>query len=199
MRLIKRYRNRRLYDTQTSRTITQQDLVRLIADGESVQVVDSATGDDITMSVMGRLIAQQAESLADDAESKQLITRLIQIGGEKSMSILKNTVLASIGAFQVTKDKAEQVIDELIKKGEVSESERKSAVMELLERAEKSTAGWREKVSKEVKKATDEVNKLGQEIKDYKLVKQSDLTQLEEKINNLNTSLQAIEKRLEEM
>lgn len=199
MRLIKRYRNRRLYDTQTSRTITQQDLVRLIADGESVQVVDTATGDDITMSVMGRLIAQQAESLADDAESKQLITRLIQIGGEKSMSILKNTVLASIGAFQVTKDKAEQVIDELIKKGEVSESERKSAVMELLERAEKSTAGWREKVSKEVKKATDEVNKLGQEIKDYKLVKQSDLTQLEEKINNLNTSLQAIEKRLEEM
>jgi len=115
------------------------------------------------------------------------------------MSILKNTVLASIGAFQVTKEKAEKVIDELIKRGEVSESERKSAVMELLERAEKSTAGWREKVSKEVKKAVDEVNKLGKEVKDYKLVKQSDLTGLEEKINNLNASLQAIEKRLEEM
>jgi polyhydroxyalkanoate synthesis repressor PhaR len=199
MRLIKRYRNRRLYDTQTSRTITQNDLVRLIGDGVSLKVVDSDTGEDVTMSVLGRLIARQAETLANDDESQRLFRRIIQIGGTKSMSILKNTVLASIGAFQVTKEKAEKVIDELIKRGEVSESERKSAVMELLERAEKSTAGWREKVSKEVKKAVDEVNKLGKEVKDYKLVKQSDLTGLEEKINNLNASLQAIEKRLEEM
>jgi polyhydroxyalkanoate synthesis repressor PhaR len=199
MRLIKRYRNRRLYDTQTSRTITQNDLVRLIGDGVSLKVVDSDTGEDVTMSVLGRLIARQAETLANDDESQRLFRRIIQIGGMKSMSILKNTVLASIGAFQVTKEKAEKVIDELIKRGEVSESERKSAVMELLERAEKSTAGWREKVSKEVKKAVDEVNKLGKEVKDYKLVKQSDLTGLEEKINNLNASLQAIEKRLEEM
>jgi polyhydroxyalkanoate synthesis repressor PhaR len=199
MRLIKRYRNRRLYDTQTSRTITQNHLVRLIGDGVSLKVVDSDTGEDVTMSVLGRLIARQAETLANDDESQRLFRRIIQIGGMKSMSILKNTVLASIGAFQVTKEKAEKVIDELIKRGEVSESERKSAVMELLERAEKSTAGWREKVSKEVKKAVDEVNKLGKEVKDYKLVKQSDLTGLEEKINNLNASLQAIEKRLEEM
>ena len=42
-RLIKRYRNRRLYDLQASRTITQADLAGMIKEGHRVKVVDSTT------------------------------------------------------------------------------------------------------------------------------------------------------------
>ena len=59
------------------------------------------------------------------------------------MSLLKNTVLASIGALHVTKDKAEKIIDDLIRRGELDKSDRKKAVMELLEKAEKSTTDFR--------------------------------------------------------
>lgn len=48
MRLIKRYKNRRLYDTDTRRSITLSDIARFIRDKEDFQVVESETGEDIT-------------------------------------------------------------------------------------------------------------------------------------------------------
>jgi polyhydroxyalkanoate synthesis repressor PhaR len=198
MRLIKRYSNRRLYDTETSRTLTHAELADLIRDGVEVKVVDSATGKDITVAVLGRIVLAEAPTWGDMKKSKELFTKIIAIGGSKSMSILKNTVLASIGAFHVTKEKAEKIIDDLIKKGELDESQRKKAVMELLEKAEKSTAGFREKVSKEVGKAQQEISRIAKELKEYKLVKRGDLEKLEEKIDKLSQAVAKLEKHLAE-
>lgn len=159
MRIVKRYSNRRLYDTRTSRTITQFDLAKMIRDGHEVQVIDSATGKDITAEVLGRVLVAETVSKSSVTEAGEFLRDLIKTGGDKSMSILRNTVLASIGALQVTKAKAEKIIDELIKKGELDKSDRKKAVMELLEKAEKSTAEFRKKVSAEADKAQKNVSK----------------------------------------
>ena len=109
------------------------------------------------------------------------------------MSILKDTVLASIGAFHVTKDKAEKIVDELIKKGELTKSDRKKAVMELVEKAEKSTAALKDKVFRETGKVHQSVTKA---VKDLKLVKQADLQKLEKKIDKLTRAVEALEKKL---
>ena len=114
------------------------------------------------------------------------------------MSILKSTVLASIGVIQVTKAKAEKIIDELIKKGELDKSDRKKAVMELLDKAEKSTAGIREKISKEAGKAQKEISKLAKEVRDYKLIKRTDLQKLETKLDKLTKVVASLEKQLAE-
>ena len=76
------------------------------------------------------------------------------------MSVLKNTILASIGVIQVTKKKAEEIIDDLIKKGELNKSDRKKAVMELLDKAEKSTSQWKEKITQSASKTQQEFNKV---------------------------------------
>ena len=65
MRLIKRYKNRRLYDTRSSRTITQLDLGRMIREGEEVKVVDSVTGRDITLSVLGRMMVDEVSRMIE--------------------------------------------------------------------------------------------------------------------------------------
>ncbi len=186
MRVIKRYRNRRLYDTESSRTVTQFDVARMIREGHQVQVIDSATGEDITVSVLGRIMQSEASRWDDIVESKELLRKMIIAGGEKSMSILKNTVLASIGALQVTKTKAEKIIDELIKKGELDKSDRKKAVMELLEKAEKSTNQWREKFIKEAEKAQKSARKLTSGLN---WATQDDLRKLERKVNKLAKEL----------
>jgi len=189
MRVIKRYSNRRLYDTEASRTLTQADLASLIKNGIEVRVVDSATGKDISLAVLGKIVLSEASSWGNVKQSKELFTTIIELGGKKSMSILKNTVLASIGAFHVTKDKAEKIIDDLIKKGELDESDRKKAIME-------STAGIREKISKEAGKAQKEISKLIKELKDYKLVKRSDIQNLETKVDKLTKAVAGLEKQL---
>ena len=196
MRVIKRYSNRRLYDTEASRTLTQADLASLIKGGVEVRVVDSATGKDISLMVLGKIVLAEASSWGDVKQSKELFTTIIEIGGKKTMSILKNTVLASIGVIQVTKAKAEKIIDNLIKRGELDKSDRKKAVMELLDKAEKSTAGIREKISKEAGKAQKEISKLAKEVRDYKLIKSSDLQKLETKLDKLTKVVASLEKQL---
>jgi len=198
MRVIKRYSNRRLYDTETSRTLTQADLASLIKGGVEVRVVDSATGKDISLMVLGRIVLAEASSWGDVKQSKELFTTIIELGGKKTMSILKNTVLASIGIIQVTKAKAEKIIDDLIKKGELDKSDRKKAVMELLDKAEKSTAGIREKISKEAGKAQKEISRLAKEVRDYKLIKRSDLQKIETKLDKLTKAVASLEKQLAE-
>ncbi len=193
MRTIKRYKNRRLYDTQTSRTITQSEVAELIQEGVDIKVIDSATGGDITMPVLGRVLLSEATTWHDRKATKELLKEIISVGGDRSMSILRNTVLASIGAFQVTRAKAEKIVDDLIKKGELTKSDRKKAVMELLDKAEKSTASIREKVVKETGKIHQSVTKT---VKDLKLVKQADLKKLEGKIDKLAKTIAALEKKL---
>jgi polyhydroxyalkanoate synthesis repressor PhaR len=195
MRLIKRYKNRRLYDTGTSRTITQFDLAQLIKEGEEVKVIDSATGGDITLSVLSRVMVAQSSSWGDIKETKEILRDIIFLGGNKSMSILKNTVLASIGALQVTRSKAEKIIDDLIKKGELDKSKRKEAVMELLEKAEKSTADFRKKVAGEAEKAQKGVSKFA---KDHSWVRQQDLKKLESKIDKLSKAVKSLEEKIDQ-
>jgi polyhydroxyalkanoate synthesis repressor PhaR len=198
MRVIKRYSNRRLYDTEASRTLTQADLASLIKDGVEVKVIDSVTGKDISLMILGKIVLAEASSWGDVKQSKELFTTIIELGGKKTMSILKNTVLASIGVIQVTKAKAEKIIDDLIKRGELDKSDRKKAVMELLDKAEKSTAGIREKVSKEAGKAQKEISKLAKEVREYKLIKRGDLQKLETKLDKLTKAVANLEKKLAE-
>ena len=109
------------------------------------------------------------------------------------MSLLKNTVLASIGAFEVTKAKAEKIIDELIRQGDLSRSDRKEAVLELLERAQKSADKLRSTVIKEAEKAQKSASKLK---KDLEWVRRSEYKKLEGKLSRLSKKVRDLEKQL---
>lgn len=193
MRLIKRYKNRRLYDTLTSRTITQKDLALIIQAGDEVTVVDSGSGEDITLEVLSRVAVSEPVIGGNLQAAREFLRNAIILGGDTSMSILKNTVLASIGAFQVTKKKAEDIIDELIKKGDLDKSDRKKAVMELVDRAEKSTESFRKKVLAEADKAQSGVTKFA---KDLSWARQSDVKKLESKVNKLAREVKSLKDEL---
>jgi polyhydroxyalkanoate synthesis repressor PhaR len=53
---IKKYANRRLYNTGTSTYVTLDDLAEMVKKGEDFQVVDAKTGDDITRPVLTQII-----------------------------------------------------------------------------------------------------------------------------------------------
>ena len=58
-RLIKKYPNRRLYDTQTSSYITLTDVKQLVLDNETFAVVDAKNGDDLTRSILLQIILEE--------------------------------------------------------------------------------------------------------------------------------------------
>jgi len=174
--------------------ITQDFLAELVKAGIDIKVIDNATGEDITLTVLGRILLSEASTWDEIKESKELFRKIISLGGDKSMSVLKNTILASIGVFQVTKEKAEKIIDDLIKKGELDKSDRKKAVMELLEKAEKSTSQLKDKVAKGADKTSKEFHRI---VKSLNVAKQSDLKKLETKVDRLAKAIRDLERKLD--
>ena len=59
LRLIKKYPNRRLYDTKTSAYITLNDVKGLVLSLESFKVVDARTGDDLTRTILLQIIVEE--------------------------------------------------------------------------------------------------------------------------------------------
>jgi len=190
MKLIKRYKNRRLYDTDLKKYITHNELGLYVRAEIQFQVIENATGEDITLQVLGQLLTSELKDCHDMKGTKDILLEAISVGGKKSMSILKNTFLAGVGMFNLTKKKAEEIIDSLIKAGQIEKSDRKKAVLELLDKAEESTIKVAEKVKKEtsglqveIKKLADRVKKSYENMPQKKIM--SELEKLNKKVDNL--------------
>ena len=80
LHLIKKYPNRRLYDTEASKYITLADLKDLIAGGASVKVVDSNSNEDITRSILLQII-MEAEAAGEPIFNAAMLQQLIRFYG----------------------------------------------------------------------------------------------------------------------
>ena len=60
--IIKKYENRRLYNTLTSQYINQGQVAQLVRDGHDVRVVDAATGEDITRLILAQIVLEDAKT-----------------------------------------------------------------------------------------------------------------------------------------
>jgi polyhydroxyalkanoate synthesis repressor PhaR len=97
-RLIKRYPNRKLYDVEASAYVSLTDIARRIREGDTVQIVDNATGEDITA---------------------QTLTQVVLDEGKRGASILPTDTLHDLlrRSGQVIDNRFEQIrhgVDELV-------------------------------------------------------------------------------------
>ena len=185
MYLIKRYSNRRLYDPQANCSITLEDLVKIIRMGNRVKVIDSKSGRDITSRVLGQALLADMKRWKD-TESKSEIIKLIIAEGEGAVDILKKTYLFGLGAFEMTREKAEHLIDEMIKKGEVKKGERADAVIELMDKVDENVKTFKDRVSSEVE---DKMSRM-------RVARKTDLEALEKKVDSLIESVSKLEEKM---
>jgi len=86
-RLIKKYPNRRLYDTRTSTYITLADVKKLVLQGEEFQVVDAKTSEDLTRSILLQIILEE-ESAGAPMFSSDVLTQFIRSYGNAMQGML---------------------------------------------------------------------------------------------------------------
>ena len=107
-RLIKKYPNRRLYDTQTSAYITLADVKKLVLDNEVFQVVDAKTGEDITRSILLQIILEE-ESGGVPMFSPAALSQIIRFYGNAMQGVMGSFLEKNIQAFMEIQDRmAEQ-------------------------------------------------------------------------------------------
>jgi polyhydroxyalkanoate synthesis repressor PhaR len=85
--LIKRYANRKLYDTQSSRYITLKGISELIDVGEEVRVVDNETGEDITKVALSQILVDSERT--NSVLPRSLLTQIVERGGDVLYGALK--------------------------------------------------------------------------------------------------------------
>jgi polyhydroxyalkanoate synthesis repressor PhaR len=99
VRLIKKYPNRRLYDTKTSSYITLADVKQMVVKQEDFQVVDAKSGEDLTRQILLQIILDE-ESAGVPMFSSDLLSQLIRSYGNAMQGMMGTYLEKNIRAFQ---------------------------------------------------------------------------------------------------
>lgn len=95
---IKKYANRRLYDTSTSAYVTLDDLSELVREGKEFEVKDAKSGEDITRTVLGQIIFEQ-ESRGENLLPVSFLRTLISFYGDQMQAVLPSYLELSMQNF----------------------------------------------------------------------------------------------------
>jgi len=102
--IIKKYANRRLYNTSTSKYVTLDDLSHMVKAGTEFQVVDAKSGDNITRSALTQIIFEE-ESKGQNLLPISFLRQLIQFYGDSLQTMVPNYLEASMDAFSNNQDR----------------------------------------------------------------------------------------------
>ena len=97
-RIIKKYANRRLYDSTGSRHVTLDDVRKMIVSGDKVKVIDDKSGEDLTRAVMLQVIAEQ-EQFGTPVLSLELLESIIRFYGNPVQEMLTRYMEQSVGSL----------------------------------------------------------------------------------------------------
>ena len=98
-RLIKKYPNRRLYDTKTSSYITLADVKQMVLKQEDFQVVDAKSGEELTRQILLQIILEE-ESGGVPMFSSDLLSQMIRSYGSAMQGFMGSYLEKNIEAFQ---------------------------------------------------------------------------------------------------
>ena len=97
--IIKKYANRRLYDTESSSYITLDRLAEMVREGREFEVVDAKTGDDITRQVLTQIIVEE-EARGSTMLPVNFLKQLIGLYGNSMQGMVPQYLEAAMDAFQ---------------------------------------------------------------------------------------------------
>jgi polyhydroxyalkanoate synthesis repressor PhaR len=117
-RIIKKYRNRRLYDTHLSRYVTLANVRQLIVEGIDFEVQDATTGQDITRDILLQVISEQ-EAGGKPLLTTEILTGMIRFYGEASHEVFTDYLNRSLGFFMEQQKAYQNEVADLLEKSSV--------------------------------------------------------------------------------
>jgi polyhydroxyalkanoate synthesis repressor PhaR len=97
-RVLKKYPNRRLYDTRASSYITLADVKKMVLDGEEFEVRDAKSGDDLTRSILLQIILEE-EAGSVPMFSTQTLAQIIRFYGHAMQGVMGTVLEQNMQAF----------------------------------------------------------------------------------------------------
>lgn len=130
MPLIKRYPNRKLYDTEAKKYITLDGIAALIRNGEEVQVVDHTTEEDLTAVTLTQIIFEQEKKKSGFLPTS-VLTGLVQSGGQ-TLNSLRRSLVNPLELLNHVDLEIDKRLGGLVARGELAKEEANKLRAKLL-------------------------------------------------------------------
>ena len=109
--IIKKYANRRLYNTASSSYITLEDLARMVRENVDFQVLDAKTGDDITHQILTQIIMDEEASGGQQMLPVSFLRQLIGMYGNSMQALMPSYLEASMENFRDNQSKIREAFE----------------------------------------------------------------------------------------
>ena len=183
MHVIKKYANRKMYDTDDKRYVSLAQLSELIKQGEEVMVIDNRTGEDITAAIVSQLIGRDNQE-KEKAVSSQLLMQLLRKGGGTLTDYAKKYVSLWQGAFNMAEDEVGQIVNRLVKNKELSMADAGKLKKEII--------GYTSTLKSWISDSIDK--RVGEVLQSMNLATIDHLKELSVKVDALSKKVQQLEK-----
>jgi len=174
-RVVKRYANRKLYDTTTSRYVALDDIAALVRNGEDVEVTDNETGADLTSVTFAQIILEE-ERRKSDFLSLPLLRQLVRYGGDAIARVTDR----SLEAFGEMREMAGRRVSELVNEN----TGRPAIIDEMLSTSRKRLDALQRRVDESLKSSVDR-------LKSYPGIG-AELERLESRMRNIETRIKRL-------
>ena len=177
-KVIKRYTNRKLYDTVESRYVTLDEIAEMIKAGAEVKIIDNRTKEDLTSVTLAQIIFEEEKKTS--RMSLETLRDLIRHGGEMAQRIVEGTQAELRGRVEAVRAAAEQRVQSIMASGQRTSDRAK----ELVQASQDALALMQKRVDERVRAAMEGM---------------SSLSEVRRTLDDVSRRIEALEKRLDEL
>ena len=184
MRTIKRYSNRKLYDTEDKRYITLEQIAQLVRDGLDIRVIENQTGEDLTTVTLSQILLEQ-EKRKEGRLPKSFFMNLIQRSSTTVVDFMRKNVLNYFdhGFLSGDEDAIDKSVDKLVEAGEIPQDEASALKDEIRSRK----ASFKQRMDEMIERRVQDV--LGK----LSIPNTSELERLRARVQELTEKLEQLE------
>lgn len=186
-RIIKRYSNRKLYDTEDKRYITLEQIQQLVQDGQDIKVVENQTGEDLTTVTLSQILLEQ-EKRKEGKLPKSFFMDLVQRSSSTVVDFMRKNVLQYFDSSLLSEEQLSENVDQLVKAGEIPQDEAKQLKDEIKSRTQTFKQRLDELVERRVQDVLSKLN----------IPTKAELDRLNQRLDELTKKLEAEEQSVDE-
>lgn len=182
--MIKKYANRKLYNTKDKQYLTMDSLSELIKSGEEVSILDNETGEDLTSAIVSQLLAREK---GDDEKAvpSGVLIQMLRKGRGTLFGYGKKYISLWQSVFTMSRGEMEKLVNALVKDKELSEFEGKSLKKEIVS----FTSNLKTWIIENIDHRVDEVLQM------MNLATKDQLSELIKKVDDLTRQVKDLEKK----
>lgn len=163
MKVLKRYANRRLYDPDTSKTITLEDVASMILQGEEIKVVDNLSGNDITPKILGQTFLKVSLGQRNEDFSNFMLTSLIRETGRDISALFERLVLGGIGSGYLNHERVERIIQSMVELGDLKPEDFGAYRDDLLKNLAMRASEKKDQILRDLEKLSETLSESGEQ------------------------------------